>query len=326
MRFFSIFLIFLIISGGGCKQKSDDETEDLRHQKLLGRANLSRIKDLLHKLASPEFGGRGAFTKESKKTAILIKNSFIAAGLQPFKKSWLQKFSVRGKVDQNVIGVIKGTSEHYIILGAHSDHLGNVNGKIYPGADDNGSGLSVLLETAHILAKGKFKHNLLFIAFGGEEKFMQGSQYFVRAKSVQINKIDYMINLDMVGRNFMEISMEDKIPDGLGVLTSGVEYNLEKLLLKLAKKENLQLISISESLLRKFGPDNLYYDAIPFSRKGIKTLAFTTGLHRQYHTPQDTIDKIKFKKLIRISRYISRLLIKLAKIESIPKTSQPQNK
>ncbi|MGM0597171.1 MAG: M28 family metallopeptidase [Myxococcota bacterium] len=314
MRFFSIFLLFLLISCGGCKQKSDGETEDLSQKKLLAKANLSRIKDLLHKLASPQFEGRGAFTPQSTKTAILIKKSFITAGLKPLKQSWLQKFSVKGKTEQNVIGVIKGTSNSYIILGAHYDHFGTIDGKVYPGADDNGSGVSVLLETAHILGKQKYKHNLLFIAFGGEEKFMRGSRHFVKTKTVPLNKIDYMINLDMVGRNFMEISMEDKLPNGLGVLSSGVEHHLEKLLFNLAKKEKLQLISISESLLRKFGPDNLYYDSLPFSRAGVKTLFFTTGLHRQYHTPRDTVAKIKFKKLVKISRYISRLLIKLAKI------------
>ena len=101
----------------------------------------------------------------------------------------------------NVIGLKKGTGDQFIVIGAHHDHLGTdkETGLYYPGANDNASGVAMLVELAEKYKDVTTSCNLLFVAFGGEEKGMLGSTYFVGNLPVKKENIKAMINLDVIG-------------------------------------------------------------------------------------------------------------------------------
>ncbi|TWP26853.1 M28 family peptidase [Apibacter muscae] len=101
---------------------------------------------------------------------------------------------------QNLVGYILGErSDSLVVLTAHYDHLGKIGNNIFPGANDNASGVAFLLSMAKIYAKEKPKFTTFFIAFGGEEAGLKGSQYFVAHPLIDLNKIKFLINFDMVG-------------------------------------------------------------------------------------------------------------------------------
>ncbi|MFY8020653.1 MAG: M28 family peptidase, partial [Bacteroidia bacterium] len=114
----------------------------------------------------------------------------------------------------NVIGYINNKAEKTVVIGAHYDHLGynelggstyrktqNEKPQIHNGADDNASGTAALIELAELIQKSPYRsQNYVFIAFSGEEEGLLGSRYFVEHPTIDLNKVNYMINMDMVGR------------------------------------------------------------------------------------------------------------------------------
>lgn len=181
---------------------------------------------------------------------------------------------------ENVVGMIEGKEkkDEYIIFGAHMDHLGkSANGYIYPGADDNGSGASLVMELSRVLSKQKnFKRNIVFICFGAEEQGLLGSNYFVNYPTVPKDKIAMMFNFDMVG-----------VGDG-GIGISGVE-TLRKYWYKfydsLTKEEKNK---IKTGRAGVGGTDHT-----GFKLGGIPALSSASnGMHKFYHVPDDSYDYV----------------------------------
>ncbi len=196
---------------------------------------------------------------------------------------------------QNVVYLIKGNdpvlSDEYIVLGAHYDHLG-MGGKgsgsrvpdtsaIHYGADDNASGTAAIIEIIENLAaqKDKLKRSVIFAAFTGEEMGLLGSKYFVNNPPVDIKKIKFMLNLDMVGR----LNEQTK---GISLGGAGTAVGLTELLTELTKDSNLSVKLSPEG----YGPS----DHASFYSKDIPVLFFFTGIHDDYHTPRDIPAKINF--------------------------------
>ncbi len=102
---------------------------------------------------------------------------------------------------RNVIGMFQGTarSDRYVVFAAHYDHLGKMGDAIFPGANDNASGTAMLLDLAAHFASNPPKHNVLFIAFAGEEAGLEGSKFFVDNPLIPLDKISFLINLDLTG-------------------------------------------------------------------------------------------------------------------------------
>ena len=200
----------------------------------------------------------------------------------------------------NVIGTIKSGNrkyrDEYIVVGAHFDHLG-IGGagsgsrdtetqSIHPGADDNASGVSGLLELAQKLSaqRSRLKRSVLLIGFDAEEKGLLGSKHFIKNPTVDIKKIITMVNMDMIGR------MEDSSATVGGVGTSPVF----KPLLDSLKGGRMFTLGMSNP---GFGPS----DHAAFYAEDIPVLFFFTGIHNDYHTPRDTWKNINLsgtKKLL----------------------------
>lgn len=218
---------------------------------------------------------------------------------------------------QNVVGWIEGTDEklkdEYIIIGAHYDHIGlgyygamnrRDAGKIHNGADDNASGTAALIELAEAFAIEKPKRSILFIAFSGEENGLLGSKYYAYYQPLKpLENCVAMFNFDMVGRNEIEL-----------LWIGGIFYSDD--LRKLIEEENQ---STKFELLYNTGLLNFASDQAPFLRKEIPSAFFFSGLHDDYHTPNDDYDKINYSKIERVAKLGYQAISKLANSNFKPK-------
>lgn len=211
---------------------------------------------------------------------------------------------------QNVVAILPGSdpklANEYIVIGAHYDHLGmgEMGGSrtpnqaaIHNGADDNASGVVSMLEIAQKLAseQKKIKRSIVFVAFGAEEKGLIGSQRFVDSALISIENIKAMINLDMVGR------LRNRELEIHGVKTS------------LEADSILNLLN-SDSLFRlKLVPDGFGpSDHASFYSKNIPVFFIHSGLHEDYHTPNDDVKYLNIEGMQQIAEYTYRLAYELA--------------
>jgi len=210
------------------------------------------------------------------------------------------------RTGHNVIGYIDNGALNTAVIGAHFDHLGyGEDGNsmlqtgehlIYNGADDNASGTAALIELARLLKNSKLnKSNYLFIAFSGEELGLFGSKYFVENPTISLTNINYMINMDMVGR--LNDSTKVLIIGGYG---TSPEWSS---LITTKSKKPAFVIKIDSS---GTGPS----DHTSFYNKNIPVLFFFTGIHADYHKPTDDYDKINFTGELSIVNYIYSLIEK----------------
>ena len=209
------------------------------------------------------------------------------------------------RIGHNVIGYINNDAPTTIVIGAHYDHLGYGEDhnslftgsipEIHNGADDNASGTGALIELSKMLKAGiKFKNNnYLLIAFSGEELGLFGSKYFTEHPTTDFSKINYMINMDMIGR------LKDS-SRGLSIGGYGTSPEWGNLLIQKDKYFNLSMDSSGT------GPS----DHSSFYRKGIPVLFFFTGTHSDYHKPSDDADKINFVGELQIVKLIYSLIEK----------------
>ena len=209
------------------------------------------------------------------------------------------------RTGRNVIGYLDNGAARTIVIGAHYDHLGYGEDNnsmlrtgekaIHNGADDNASGTAALIELARILKSAKQKgNNYLFIAFSAEELGLNGSKFFTENPTIDFTKVNYMINMDMVGR----------LNDSSQVVTIG-GYGTSpqwSSLIDPGNKKNPFAIRIDSS---GTGPS----DHTSFYRKDIPVLFFFTGLHTDYHKPSDDHDKINYIGETKIINYISGIVL-----------------
>lgn len=230
---------------------------------------------------------------------LYITKDAAAKYLKDITATHIIRFNVaigeRHRTGHNVIGYIDNGAEHTVVLGAHYDHLGygedgnsmlrNGEHLIHNGADDNASGTAALIELARQLKHAKARNNnYLFIAFSGEELGLFGSKYFVDNPTINLQKVDYMINMDMVGR----LSDSTRVLTVGGVGTSpawGEVFPPEPTDGRMVKRYFIIKYDSSGT-----GPS----DHTSFYRKDIPVLFYFTGLHADYHKPSDDADKINY--------------------------------
>ncbi|MCB9853074.1 MAG: M20/M25/M40 family metallo-hydrolase [Phycisphaerales bacterium] len=294
-----------------------------------------RLMEHVSWLASPERAGRGLGSAELRDSADYIAKQMASAGLKPAGDdgTWFQNFTVPAGPDgkpveaTNVVGLLPGTrddwSDQSVILGAHYDHLGRGwpdvhagdEGKIHCGADDNASGVAIMLELARNLAaeRGGLR-NLVVVAFSAEECGRLGSQHYVKHAALPASGIQAVINLDTVGRLFdgkiaiHGTATADEWPHifrGCGFVT-GIP--------------NTFIPSATEGS-----------DQESFIAAGIPAVQIFTGAHADYHRPGDTVDKIDGPGLVKVATFVKEAVTYLLareapmtnRIESAQKQSAP---
>ena len=239
---------------------------------------------------------------------IYINRSAIIENIKVLNASYNISFSIdiqpNVRNSKNIIGFINNNAPYTIVLGAHYDHLGygedgnSMNRTreklIHNGADDNASGTAALIELAFLLKKSKSKnYNFLFTAFSAEELGLNGSKYFVENPTIPLTSINYMINMDMVGR--MNDSTKAITVGGYGTSPSWSP------LFKAIENKNFTIKFDSSGT----GPS----DHTSFYRKDIPVLFFFTGLHTDYHKPSDDADKINYIGQLQIVKFINQLVL-----------------
>jgi len=218
------------------------------------------------------------------------------------------EISEKKRTGSNVIGYIDNGAPTTVVLGAHYDHLGlgedgnsreiEKKNQVHNGADDNASGTAALIELARLLKNSKLKNNnYLFIAFSGEELGLYGSKYFTEHPTVNLSSVNYMINMDMVGR--LNDSSHVVTVGGYGTSpTWGNLYNLKGKNKLYA--DNLDFRYDSSGT----GPS----DHTSFYLKNIPVLFYFTGLHGDYHKPTDDYNKINFTGEMGLVKHIYSLI------------------
>ncbi len=253
-------------------------------------------------LCSPTFAGRGSYQVGSKRASEFVYQEFQKLGFRVLRQP------LRGPHAENIIAIKRG-DEQAIIVSAHHDHLGMVDGAFYPGADDNASGLAVMLGIARARATQNYKHTIVFISFGAEEDGLVGSGAYIEDPLWPLDATNAVINFDMVGRNFFEAGADQ----AKTAAVVGLEFNvsLSDVAARAADEVGLHLVVVPARLLELFGLHDRTDDWW-FRRQGIGAIHFSTGLHRDYHAPSDTPDRIRPQQLARVAHTAAALLDWLA--------------
>ncbi|MEZ4801522.1 MAG: M20/M25/M40 family metallo-hydrolase [Gelidibacter sp.] len=309
----SIIALFFLLLLNSCKDQSVKSVS---------------LKEDVEVLASDTFEGRETGSTGEKKAADYISKRFKELGLQPKgTKGYFQAFSFKPKTDPhsevsftttaedstitgtNILGFIDNKAENTVIIGAHYDHLGfggenslyrDKDKAIHNGADDNASGVAVMLNLVEKLRKENKGNNYLFMAFSGEEEGLLGSNYFVKHPTVDLKKANYMINMDMVGRL--------KTDSTLAVYGVGTSPRFKQTLN--ATNERFKLIFEESGV----GPS----DHTSFYLNDIPVLHFFTGQHEDYHKPSDDSDRLNYNGMEAISNYIFDVISDLDKAGKLP--------
>ena len=274
----------------------------------------NKIKEDVVFLADDKLEGRETGTEGEKQAAAYIANRFKEIGLEEKGiNGYFQDFSFKPSKDahseiqftevnadstvtgRNVLGYINNNANQTIIIGAHYDHLGHGGAgslyrekkeAIHNGADDNASGVAIMIDLAGKLKKANTNNNYLFIAFSGEEMGLLGSNYFVKNATIDTESVNYMLNMDMVGRL--------KADSTLAVYGTGTSPIFKQVV---ASSNNHFKIVEHESGV---GPS----DHTSFYLADIPVLHFFTGQHEDYHKPGDDSEKLNYEGMNLISAFI----------------------
>ena len=284
-------------------------------------------------LASDSLEGRETGKRGQKMAADYIMNHFKDIGIPPYKhNSYYQKFRVKNgrhlcKCDdcdvdiikrllgtnkyingENVIGFIEGSDlkKELIIITAHYDHLGKHDSLIFNGADDDASGTAAAMEIAEafmIAKKEGFgpRRSVLVMAVSGEEKGLLGSEYYTENPIYPLNNTVTNLNIDMIGR----IGDFHNHPDYVYLIGSDM---LSKDLHNLSEEVNKKYtnLELDYTFNSEDDPNRYYYrsDHYNFAKNNIPVIFYFNGIHEDYHKPSDTIEKINFDKIEKITKLI----------------------
>jgi hypothetical protein len=279
----------------------------------------ARLESIVRELSSPEMEGRRG--EGARKAAGFLVDRFRRLKLEPlFGDKYVQEIpgAEQGQIQgRNIGGVLHGSDpqlrDEWVILSAHYDHLGVRGGVLYPGADDNASGVAMMLEVARsFVESGKPpKRSLMFIGFDLEEVGLFGSRYFVAHPPVPLDRIALFITADMIGRALAGIC-------DTHVFVLGTEHapGLRKWIVEAARERPLKVGLLGADVLVLNRSD---YG--PFRNRRVPFLFFSTGENPRYHSPDDTPETINYPKLREISRLIHQVTRSAANVDVVPNWS-----
>lgn len=268
-------------------------------------------------LASSRLEGRGLGSPGLDEAADYIVAQFKKAGLQPagddgsFYQKWSANAGENGKkvLMKNIVAVLQGTKKELagqsVVVCAHYDHLGHGwpdvhrgdEGKIHYGADDNASGVAVMLELAKVLTQNlKPDRSIVFVAFTGEEEGLLGSKYYVKNMTrYPADKIIGVLNLDTVGRLGNNKLM---------VLNSSSAREWKFIFMGGSYVTGVESQMISQDLDAS--------DQGSFIAAGIPAVQFFSGPNEDYHRPSDTADKIDAAGMVKVATFVKEAVVYLA--------------
>ena len=306
--------------------------DSIAHQPANGSARVNLYTNLYQKAQSPNLylvaGNIGSAilgsSLDSARKGLLPSGTYTAN----VKLDYAKSVSVRHST--NVLAILPGTdkADEYVFVTGHYDHLGAYDGKIWYGADDDGSGTCAVLEIAKAFSKaaaaGKGpRRTMVFMTVSGEEEGLLGSAYYTNHPVYPLAKTSVDLNIDMIGRidpsrkvgdstNYVYIIGDDKLSSDLAPITAAMNNKYTKL-----------------ELDRKFNdlndPNRFYYrsDHFNFADKGVPIIFYFNGTHADYHQPTDTPDKINYDLYSRRARLVFFTAWDMANRDTMLKRDMP---
>ena len=260
------------------------------------RIDSERLMASVTTLADAKFEGRAAGSPGGIAARAWVVERFKAVGLQPVSGAYVHPFTYTrmtagGRQEgegANVLGMCAGTDPTlpFFVVSAHYDHLGVRDGQIYPGADDDASGVAVTIEIAAYCQKTPFRHSIVFAAFDAEERGLQGAKAFLAKPPVPQDRIGLNVNLDMVSRS-----------DRREIFIAGTYHypDLKAPLEEIAKRAPITVLFGHDKPVAVAGGVDDWTnqsDHGPFHAAKIPFVYFGVEDHADYHRPTDTADKI----------------------------------
>ena len=310
MKRFTILTLFLI----GCSSTSSNFLDFQGPKKTQSDTTIEDFKSRVGYLASDKLGGRSAGSKGD----ILARDYMVDLFEKSSSSVTIQEFEVitnrrtqETAITYNVVGVLPGNDpvlkDEFVIVGGHYDTTPNPPkarrlffDNINNGADDNASGTAMVLELFEKYAStNSHKRTLVFILFGGEELGLLGSKHYAENPTIDLDKVQLMVNLDMIGR-----LDEDKNVYLGGVPTA---YGLDKAIKPFIESSKLNVTSYQHTAsgVRSLFSRSDHYN---FYRKDVPSLFFFTGIHKDYHTPRDEANLVNYEGLKLISDLAEKVI------------------
>ncbi len=267
-------------------------------------------------LCSPELGGRATGTEGGRKTAAWLEGNFRVLGLQPLGGAWLHGFNTSDGMGRNVIGLIPGSASpaRYVVLMAHYDNLGYLNGAFYPGADSNASGVAALLELAGMVTRMNtchkiYRNGLIVVALDAKEKNQGGATELwrlisagklldpVSGSAVTPSQISLVVNLDQIGGTMAPLTDGNK----RFLMMLSEESTGRRSSLASANKGRGFGLELAYDYYGSKDFTRLFYRRISdqrvFLEHGVPAVMFTSGITLLNNKPQDTPDSLDYDVL-----------------------------
>ena len=285
------------------------------------------LRNLLYVYASDYFEGRDTGSEGQRRATAFLRHYYQSRQIEAAEgtEDYFQNMNLFIKGDsvatQNVAAIVRGSekADEYIILSSHLDHVGMKDGKIYNGADDDGSGTVAMLEIADAFQKAKAaghgpKRSVVFLHVSGEEKGLLGSKYYTENPLYPLDQTITNLNVDMIGR--LDPKRENPNPNYIYLIGSD--------------KLSQELHDVSEQINSKYckieldytynddaDPNRFYYrsDHYNFAKNNIPIIFYFNGTHDDYHKHTDTPDKINYDILQNRTRLIFHTAWELANRE-----------
>jgi len=274
-------------------------------------------------LSAPAMEGRAIGTPGGRKAREYLAGRYAAIGLEPVGKDHGQQFSFtpgRGirfwsakfwetpqpVAGVNLIGRIRGSvdPDKYLVITAHYDHLGILDGQLYPGADDNASGVAAMLATAEYFRAHPPRHSLLFVAFDGEELGLSGSEAFIAQPPIALDAMLLNINLDMLSRN-----------SAGEIFICGLYANPQlRALVDPVRATAVPTILYGHDYPRPFWNHDDWTDQSDhsaFNEAGIPFLYLGVEDYPDYHQPTDTFERLDQKFYVAVANTAVDLVLAL---------------
>jgi len=284
---------------------------------LSGCSKLVKPQQLLadvKELSSDKYQGRKTGTNGNKMAADYIVKRFEEVGLKPFNENFRLPFSIKNQSGKlisgtNLAGLIRGKNDDVIVISAHYDHVGIIDGVVYNGADDNASGVAALLNLAKYSKANPPQQTLIFVAFDAEEQGLLGSKAFVEAPPLDLSRIKLDVNLDMVSR-----------ADNSKLYVAGSYHYPELKKYIVSSNKQIKLVAGHDS--PKNGKEDWtnQSDHFSFHKKGIPFIYFGVESHKDYHKASDDFERINKVRFENCADVILKTLIEIDKGMAIHKS------
>lgn len=307
MKFFPSIVIFAILFAparlAAQQSISDEYALEIRADGLY---------DHVDAFTSPRLEGRRVGTKGGLLAAEYIENQLLLMGLkQPYANSYMQPFVTNGVQGVNVLGMIEGTAlkDEVVVLMAHYDYVGqSKDGIIYPGAEDNASGVAALLEVAKAFQKARKRgiepvRTILFAFFDGNKSDLSGAKHYINHPIFTPDKTVLAINVDMIGR---ADGYAEGVNDYVFVLGTDRISSEPRRAIDSLNNANIQM-TVDYNFYNSKTVFDLFYpmsDHYVFEQKTIPVLYFTSGITGDIHSVGDVLDKLYLPAFMRRTRLV----------------------